>query len=271
MIVDPDFLDHWRTRMLVDMLEDELAPLYVIRLWGHCQNRRGWVFDGMPVHATKAICRYPGDAEVLEKALVDCGFLSRQDDEITIVGWDEHNASLIANWANGKRGGRPKGSTKETRKKPMGKPKENPSANPSETDKIGLDGMGVEKENVPPSGGTSAEYPPEFEEAWKRKPRREGGNSKKAAYKQWKARLRAGATVEDLTKGMERYRKYCEAKGIIGTDKVKMMATFWGPDEHYLEDYELSDRGGYDPMASDRSKDDENMAFQRELIRMTRQ
>lgn len=154
MIVDPDFLDHWRTRMLVDMLEDELAPLYIIRLWGHCQNRRGWVFDGMPVHATKAICRYPGDAEVFEKALVDCGFLSRQDDEITIVGWDEHNASLIANWTNGRRGGRPKGSTKETRKKPMGKPIKNPSDNPSGTDKIGCDEIGVDETNMP---GASAE------------------------------------------------------------------------------------------------------------------
>lgn len=152
MIVDPDFLDHWRTRMLVDMLEDELAPMYIIRLWGHCQNRREWVFDGMPVQATKAICRYQGDAEVFEKALIDCGFLSREGDEITIVGWDEHNASLIANWANGKRGGRPKGSTKETRKKPMGKPNENPVDNPSETDKIGLDRIGEDKPPISPKG-----------------------------------------------------------------------------------------------------------------------
>lgn len=154
MIVDPDFLDHWRTRMLVDMLEDELAPMYIIRLWGHCQNRREWVFDGMPVQATKAICRYKGDAEVFEKALIDCGFLSREGDEITIVGWDEHNASLIANWTNGKRGGRPKGSTKETRKKPMGKPNENPVDNPSGTDKIGCDEIGVDETNMP---GASAE------------------------------------------------------------------------------------------------------------------
>lgn len=130
--------------MLVDMLEDELAPMYIIRLWGHCQNRREWIFDGMPVQATKAICRYQGDAEQFEKALIDCGFLARKEDEITIVGWDEHNASLIANWTNGLRGGRPKGSTKETRKKPMGKPKENPSDNPSGTDKIGLDRIGEE-------------------------------------------------------------------------------------------------------------------------------
>lgn len=160
MIVDPDFLDHWRTQMLVDMLDDPCAPQYIIRLWGHCQNRRSWVFDGMPVQAAKAICRYLGDAEEFEKAMIDCGFLAREGDALTVVGWDEHNASLIANWSNGARGGRPKGSGKGTRKKPMGKPTENPSGNPQETDKIGCDEIGLDKANTPPKSpkGDSVSY-----------------------------------------------------------------------------------------------------------------
>lgn len=152
MIVDPDFLDHWRTQMLVDMLEDPCAPQYIIRLWGHCQNRRSWIFEGMPVQAAKAICRYPGDAKEFESAMIECGFLSRDGETLTVVGWDEHNASLIANWSNGSRGGRPKGSTKETRKKPMGKPTENPSGNPQETDKIGCDEIGLDKPPKSPKG-----------------------------------------------------------------------------------------------------------------------
>lgn len=152
MIVDPDFLDHWRTQMLVDMLDDPCAPQYIIRLWGHCQNRRSWVFDGMPVQAAKAICRYPGDPKEFESAMIECGFLARDGDTLTVVGWDEHNASLIANWSNGSRGGRPKGSTKETRKKPMGKPTENPSGNPLETDKIGCDE--IDKPPISPKGET---------------------------------------------------------------------------------------------------------------------
>lgn len=146
MIVDPDFLDHWRTRMLVDMLDDECAPLYVIRLWGHCHNRREWIFDDLPVQGTKAICRYSGDADTLERALIDCGFLERDGSQITMVGWDEHNASLITSWANGSKGGRPK---KATRKEPSENPRvnpdetqEKPETNPSETDKIGLDKIG---------------------------------------------------------------------------------------------------------------------------------
>lgn len=159
MIVDPDFLGHWRTRMLADMLEDECAPIYIIRLWGHCQSRRGWVFDGMPVQATKAICHYQGDAKHFEKALIECGFLSRQGDRITVVGWDEHNATLIANWTNGKRGGRPKGSTKETREKPTGKPRNNPSDNPTETDKIGLDEIGLDDTDIKPGASSEASEP----------------------------------------------------------------------------------------------------------------
>lgn len=152
MIVDPDFLDHWRTQMLVDMLDDPCAPQYIIRLWGHCQNRRSWVFEGMPVQAAKAICRYPGDPKEFEAAMIECGFLAREGDTLTVVGWDEHNASLIANWTNGSRGGRPKGSGKETRKKPMGKPEENPSDNPQGTDKIGCDEIGSDKPPKPPKG-----------------------------------------------------------------------------------------------------------------------
>jgi hypothetical protein len=143
MIVDPDFLDHWKTRMLADTLNDELAPIYVIRLWGHCQTRRSWEFD-IPANGVKALCRYPGDAEILDLALQSSGFISRQDGIVTVVGWDEHNASLIANWLNGKRGGRPK---KANPTKTHGLPMDNPQKTHGEPiredrireDKIGLD------------------------------------------------------------------------------------------------------------------------------------
>ncbi len=48
MIIDPDFPDHWKTRMLVGALNnDETAPVYLLRLWGHCQNRRQ--SEGAPI------------------------------------------------------------------------------------------------------------------------------------------------------------------------------------------------------------------------------
>ena len=65
MIVDPDFFDHWRTRMVADMLQDPLAPVYIMRLWAHCQNRKSDVFD-IPAAGLKALCRFPGAAQELE-------------------------------------------------------------------------------------------------------------------------------------------------------------------------------------------------------------
>lgn len=116
MIVDPDFLNHWRTRMLVDALGgDEMAPLYVIRIWGHCQQRRADRFDGMPAVGLKALCKAPGDAKALETALIDAGFVARDGDAITIPKWAEKNASLLAAWDNGNKGGRPKKPNKNPR------------------------------------------------------------------------------------------------------------------------------------------------------------
>jgi len=77
VIVDPDFLNHWRTRMVVDALgKDEMAPLYILRIWAHCQQRRSSEFD-MPAAGLKALCCFVGDAALLEAALIDAGFILR--------------------------------------------------------------------------------------------------------------------------------------------------------------------------------------------------
>ena len=145
MIVDPDFLDHWRTRMVVDALgEDELAPTYILRLWGHCQSRKSDRF-AMPPAGLKAQCRYKGDAEAFEKALSDAGFVQREGDTIHILGWAEQNAALLAAWENGGKGGRPRKPIENPRvtdEEPKDNPEEThgePDANPGKTDKRGLD------------------------------------------------------------------------------------------------------------------------------------
>jgi len=129
VIVDPDFLDHWRTRMLVDALGgDEAAPMYVLRIWGHCQQRRGDSFV-MPAAGLKALCRAFCDAQALETALIDAGFIQRDGASLSVPKWSEKNASLIAAWANGKTGGRPK---KEPAENPAETQKE-PGGNPGQT------------------------------------------------------------------------------------------------------------------------------------------
>lgn len=129
MIIDPDFLDHWRTRMVVDALGgDEMAPMYIMRLWGHCQARKA-DRHAMPPAGLKAQCRAPHDAALFEQALTDAGFVVRDGDTIVVLGWAEQNASLIAAWENGGKGGRP-------RKKPTQNPRvpdQKPTGNPAET------------------------------------------------------------------------------------------------------------------------------------------
>jgi hypothetical protein len=125
VIIDPDFLDHWKVRMLADLLGDEMAPIYLMRLWSHCQNRRADSFE-LPPPALKAICRFPGEAAALISALETAGFLVSDDNHRTMAGWREKNATLFAAWDNGSLGGRPR--------KPTGYQSTNPRDNPTQTD-----------------------------------------------------------------------------------------------------------------------------------------
>lgn len=142
MIVDPDFLDHWRTRMLVDALGgDEFAPFYLLRLWGHCQSRRAARFE-IPAAGLKGLCKATCDAEKLEAALIAGGYLLRDGNHVEVLKWAEKNASLIAAWENGEKGGRPPKKPKQNPRvyesEPSGNPvvtQTEPTANPDVTDR----------------------------------------------------------------------------------------------------------------------------------------
>jgi hypothetical protein len=145
VIVDPDFLDHWRTRMVVDALDgDEFAPFYLLRLWAHCQSRKATRFD-IPAAGLKGLCKAACDAAKLEAVLIEAGFIARDGAHIEVLKWAEKNASLIAAWENGSKGGRPSKPNQNPRVtdgKPTGNPEETqgkPGANPGETDKRGSD------------------------------------------------------------------------------------------------------------------------------------
>ena len=78
-------------------------------------------------------------------------------------------------------------------------------------------------------------YSNEFEQAWQAYPKRAGGNSKAAAWKAWKARIKDGVTCEAMLAGVNRYAGYVRATGSLGTQYVKQAATFFGPDRHFEE------------------------------------
>ncbi|TXT70715.1 helix-turn-helix domain-containing protein, partial [Enterobacter hormaechei] len=81
-------------------------------------------------------------------------------------------------------------------------------------------------------------YSNEFEKAWQAYPKRAGGNSKAAAWKAWKARIKDGVNTEAMLTGVNRYAGYVRATGSAGTQYVKQAATFFGPDRHFEEPWQ---------------------------------
>jgi hypothetical protein len=123
MIVQPNFLDHHKTRQLVlELGGDELAPLYVLRLWAHCQNQKKSRFAKMSATALCAICCAKCSPEQLWLALQNSGFVRLRGDVLIVHEWDEYNQSLLTSWENGKKGGRKLKAQLSTR----GEPGENP-------------------------------------------------------------------------------------------------------------------------------------------------
>lgn len=123
MIVEPDFLDHWKTRLLVRLLGTESAPIYVLRLWAHCQARKTDRFTGWKPDVLASVCRWDGDSKLLWESMLQT-FTKVEGETLIAHDWAECNAALISAWTNGKLGGRPKGS----------KNKKNRPVNPPETD-----------------------------------------------------------------------------------------------------------------------------------------
>lgn len=88
------------------------------------------------------------------------------------------------------------------------------------------------KENL-----SKKKYPVDFESVWAVKPERQGGNPKNKAFQAWSARKRSGVTSAEMAEGMLRYKQFMQSEGKIGTQFVMQMATFFGPDEHFKEQW----------------------------------
>lgn len=84
-------------------------------------------------------------------------------------------------------------------------------------------------------------YTQEFEQAWSAYPQRPN-NSKADAFKAWNARIRAGASPGNIIAGVERYAAYCKTD-VSDPRYIKQAATFFGPAEHYLEEWRPTARG----------------------------
>jgi hypothetical protein len=143
MIIEPDFLTHWKTKALIAELNDPAAPLYVLAIWAYCQQRKTDRIPNDNPNVTKSIAGFSGDAELLISSMERSGFVHRHSAEhgefLHVHGFREANSKLFSNWENGTKGGRPK-NPKQTQSEPNG--------NPTITDKI--DKIRIDKIKIPP-------------------------------------------------------------------------------------------------------------------------
>ena len=107
MIIQPDFLTHWKVQALSGLIGRAEALTALLALWGHCQNSKTWVFE-LTLPMLAGICQYQGNAADLHQAMLDCRLVDRLENGCYEVhGWAEKNAMLLKSWDNGNKGGRP--------------------------------------------------------------------------------------------------------------------------------------------------------------------
>ncbi|ECM3181875.1 GntR family transcriptional regulator [Salmonella enterica subsp. enterica serovar Newport] len=123
-------------------------------------------------------------------------------------------------------------------------PQVNSKHDPQVNSKHESQDIGASADASAPARSAKQDYSPEFETAWQAYPKRAGGNSKSAAWKHWKARLKDGVKPEDMLAGVKRYAAYCQTTANIGTQYVKQAATFFGPDRHFEESWQTPSAPG---------------------------
>ena len=140
MIIQPDFLEHWKTRQLVELTGDEAAVLAVLRLWAHCQNSKRGFFPEMTPAQLASICRWRCKRIPCHTALIRAGFVEKLSPKGFIAHqWAEHNRQLLQKWEAGKTGGRPKICADAQEQRDSGKPTDNRPITVRELEQIRLE------------------------------------------------------------------------------------------------------------------------------------
>ena len=121
MIVTADFIEHWKTSMLMQNCDCE-GVLCILRLWSFCQTRKT---DILPASQIEHIAKWTGQKGILLKALFELRFIDKIDDAtVRMHDFAAVNNQMFSRWENGKKGGRPKTERKpndnrtETEQKP---------------------------------------------------------------------------------------------------------------------------------------------------------
>ena len=105
MIVTADFIEHWKTSMLIQNCDCEGVSC-ILRLWSFCQTRKT---DILPTSQIEHIAKWTGQKGTLLKALFELRFIDKIDDAtVRMHDFAAVNNQMFSRWENGKKGGRPK-------------------------------------------------------------------------------------------------------------------------------------------------------------------
>ena len=138
MILETDFVDHWKTQRLVFVCGAE-AVLCLLRIWSYCQQRKRWQFDNAQASIIEWIGKWNGEKGLLLSTLKEVGFIDEEEDgEFSMHDFDTMNSRMIANWKNG--------TGKSKKKNPLKKKSTQRTSN-------GILGLGQTEANATPRIG----------------------------------------------------------------------------------------------------------------------
>ena len=90
-------------------------------------------------------------------------------------------------------------------------------------------------DSSPPVSTVSDLLKAEFEAIKAIYPRRDGDQRWKRALTLYCSARRKGESFEQIRDGVGRYSEWCKQRELVGTEKTKQAATFFGPEESWRE------------------------------------
>jgi hypothetical protein len=96
MIVEREFLDHWKTHLLRQLTGLPNAAEIPLRIWAYCEsNRSDFIRDDGKGLVITGICRVTCEPKRLLRSLLEARWLDRAEGGFVAHGWAEKNANWL--------------------------------------------------------------------------------------------------------------------------------------------------------------------------------
>jgi hypothetical protein len=236
-LISPEFFTHGA---LYDAERASSLPLRIAfaGLWTVC-DRRG-LFRWRPRELKLAILPYDDvDFAAVLAALEAGGFVERY----VVDGKEYGRVPTFGNWQTFHRNEQPSDIPEPSSADPPPangrRESSNGRRNPPVTGTVAVTGTGTSA--IPPTAADRARADASlaFDAIWPRYPKRAGGNSRLKARRAFVARVLEGVAPPEMAAGVERMAAFVRAAGKEGTEFVMQGATFFGPDEHWREPWDV--------------------------------